>query len=205
MTGAAAAVAPAGDKAQIRAVVLARRDALPDADRHEHGRLILEKVVALDSYRRSPVVMAYASFGSELDTGPFLRAVLASGKTLVLPKVDRARGCLETYAVADMETDLVAGPWGLREPDPRRGRPVSPEAIGFVLVPGVAFDRRGGRIGYGKGFYDRLLAACRRTRPAAWAVAAAFDLQLVGTVPMERHDLFMDGILTESRSLLLRA
>jgi len=188
---------PAAAKAALRRKILARRDALDPAARARLSAAALEQTQALDAFRQARVVLGYASFGSELDTRPFLRHVLASGRTLVLPRVDREARCLVLHQVGNLDTELRPGTWGIPEPVPARCRPVAPAEIDFVLVPGVVFDPDGGRIGYGAGYYDRLLGAWPEPAPAL--VAAAFELQIVPAVPVLATDRRVDLVVTESR------
>src|SRR5262249_50098992 len=111
--------------------------------------------------------------------------------------IDRAARRLALHQVRDLERDLRAGTWGIREPDPTRCQTVAPVAIDFVLVPGLAFDPDGGRVGYGAGYYDRLLGEWPEPLPPL--VAAAFDLQVVPVVPMAATDHRVDLVVTESR------
>jgi len=142
-------------------------------------------------------VLGYASFGSELDTLPFLEAVLADGRTLALPRIDRAARRLALHHVRNLEADLRPGVWGIPEPDPARCRAATPGEIDFVLVPGLVFDPEGGRIGYGAGYYDRLFRDW--PEPLPLLVAAAFDLQVVPAVPVLLTDHRVDVVVTESR------
>ena len=160
------------------------------------SRTIVQDIVETSVYRRSDRIMAYASFGSELRTEEFVRHVLDQGKTLLLPRVDRQKGSLDVYRVRDPVRDLHGGTWGIRDPRPDRCARVGPHAIDFVLVPGVAFDTRGTRLGYGGGFYDKLLAD--GLSPGAWLVAGAFETQMVEKVPLGEHDVPMDVVVTEN-------
>jgi 5-formyltetrahydrofolate cyclo-ligase len=187
-------IEPANAKAEIRAAALARRDALDPALRREYSRVVIGRIVAMGEFRAAQSVLAYCSFGSELETESFLGAVLDAGKRLLIPRVNRAEGRLDICRVENVATDLVTGVWGIREPHAPSCAPHSAGEIGFALVPGVAFDRRGGRIGYGRGYYDRLLAS----RIASHAVAGAFETQIVDFVPMERHDMRVDLVVTEA-------
>jgi len=158
------------------------------------SRDIVGKISGLTSYRGARTVLAYVGFGSELQTGDFLRWTLDQGKTLLLPRVNRETKSLDIYEVKDLERDLESGTWGIREPNPDLCSPADIHAVDFVLVPGVAFDSRGGRLGYGAGFYDKLLA----NRPShAWLVAGAFEIQIVEHVPMHEHDVPVDLVVTE--------
>lgn len=183
------------DKRALRAAVLARRDALDPAARATASDAISARLLALPSLARAHTVAAYLSFGSELDTAAFVRAVIASGRRLILPRAERASRALTMHAVTDLDGALLPGPFGIREPDPARCPAVAPDQIDFVLVPGVAFTPRCERLGYGGGFYDRFLPRCTRA-PAL--VAAAFALQVVETLPLEPTDLPVDRVITES-------
>ncbi len=183
-------------KAELRRAVLARREAIPAARRAEFSAAIFATIVGLEAFQRARTVLAYCSFGSEPATEPFLHAVLAGGQVLALPRVCRETRALAVHRVTDPPRELRPGVWGIREPDPAACAPVPLGAVDFVLVPGVAFDARGGRIGYGGGYYDRLLRGLAEGVPL---VAAAFEVQLVDEVPMEPHDRRIDRVVTERR------
>ena len=188
---------PASAKIALRREILARRDGLDPGERGRLSAAVLERVRGLPAFSRARVVLGYASFGSELDTHPFLRAVLARGRDLVLPRIDRVARRLALHRVQDLENDLRAGTWGILEPDAARCLPATPAEIDFILVPGLVFDPDGGRVGYGAGYYDRLLGAW--PVPVPPLVAAAFDLQVVPAVPVLPADHRVDVVVTESR------
>lgn len=183
-------------KAALRREVLRRRDALPEAERASLSQQIFSEVPRLPAYSRSGVVLAYASFDSEPETRDFLLRVLQDGKTLLLPRVEP--GGLALYAARDLEADLAPGKWGIPEPLPDRCPRVDPARTEFVLVPGVAFCRAGGRLGYGGGYYDRLLAGAVPDKTPL--VAAAFEVQIVDRVPVDPHDAPVDVVITEKQS-----
>jgi 5-formyltetrahydrofolate cyclo-ligase len=183
-------------KAELRMLILARRDALAPEQRVSFSAAIFKTIRALPAFATARTVLAYSSFGSEPLTAPFLEAVLEGGKALVLPRIDRPSRRLVLHRVTALGADLRPGVWGIREPDPARCPPAGMEVIDFALVPGVVFDVEGGRIGYGAGYYDRLLAG-RTDRTAL--VAGAFDLQVVDVVPMAEHDRRVDRVVTEHR------
>ncbi|CAA9439742.1 MAG: 5-formyltetrahydrofolate cyclo-ligase [uncultured Rubrobacteraceae bacterium] len=179
-------------KAALRELVLRRRGALAEEDRASSSGRIITAVLDLPAYRLSGVVLAYASFGTELRTDGFLRRVLGDGKTLLLPRVER--GGLTLYEVRDLALDLSPGTWGIREPVPERCPVAAPGNVDFALIPGVAFDGNGGRLGYGGGFYDRLLAGLTEGPPL---VSAAFEVQMVDGVPVGPHDAPVHAVVTE--------
>lgn len=182
-------------KPVLRKTVLGRRDTMDPGTRTALSRAIVNDLFGLSAYRRSGTVMAYAGFGSELQTDEFMLHSLDQGKTLLLPRVNRRKRALDIYEVRDPGRDLEEGTWGIREPRPDRCARVDPDIIDFVLVPGLAFDAQGGRLGYGGGFYDRLLASTLSTR--TWLVAGAFEAQMVDQVPLDEHDVPMDVVVTE--------
>lgn len=179
--------------------MLGKRDAIGEREHWEASRIIFGKVQSLAEYLRADVVLAYSGFGSELQTGPFLRSVLEDGKRLVLPRVNREDGDLDLYKVVDLAQDLEPGTWGISEPKAVPGPAVSLDVVDFALIPGVAFDARGGRLGHGAGYYDRLLGSVNDRPPL---VAGAFGVQMVGEVPTYWHDIVMDRILTEKACYL---
>lgn len=189
-------------KAALRTRVLAARDALPLTERTAAAAALLDCVQQLPEWQDARTLMLYLGIRTEFDPEPLARAVLASGRRLVLPRILRGLGVLEVREVRDLEQELKPGVWGLREPDPQRCPEVAPGELDFVLVPGVAFDRQGGRMGYGAGFYDRLLAD-----PAMHAlrVSALFDVQLVDSVPREAHDKPVDLLVLPTRLIRVTA
>lgn len=189
-------------KTAIRSSALARRDLLAPEQRRQDSQRIINKILAWDEFLGAQVVMGYCSIGSELDTTAFIAAVLKRRKTLVLPRVNRPANRLDIYAVKDPQRELIANAWGIREPDPAACPLMELARVDFILVPGLAFDPRGGRIGYGKGYYDKLLQARTRQGGFTTIVAGAFDAQLVASVPMEDHDVPVQTIVTESRSII---
>ena len=134
--------------------------------------------------------MCYASLLSEVRTESLNGRTLADGKTLLLPKV-RQNGLMDAICVTDLS---ALRPGKMRIPEPQNGQAHDPMEIDIVLVPGIAFDKKGGRIGYGGGYYDRFLAKTK-----ALKVALAFEMQLVEDVHALAHDQLMDMLITEER------
>jgi 5-formyltetrahydrofolate cyclo-ligase len=138
--------------------------------------------------------MAYASFGSEFESGDVIADALARGKTLVLPRVEHDSRVLQLYQVRDPARELVAGIWGIRQPRADLCPPVPASQLDFVLVPGVAFTRHCERLGYGGGYYDGFIRALIRRPPL---VAAAFSLQILPELPVSEGDQRVDCVITE--------
>lgn len=182
------------EKRSLRERVRANRDATDPDSRRAWSEGICHHLLRECDLAAPATALSYAGFGSEIDTRSFNRALLDRGISLVLPRVERAAGGLVLYRVRDLATDLVPGVWGIPEPDPLRCAVVPPGEIDWMLLPGLAFDRRGGRLGYGGGYYDRLLPQLPRLK----RIAAAFECQVVDAVPRGPHDVPMDRLITET-------
>jgi 5-formyltetrahydrofolate cyclo-ligase len=176
-------------KRALRREILAERDRLADDERAAMSASIADRLLAMDELREARIVMAFWSFGSEVDTLPLLERLEAEGKQVALPRIEDRDVEPVAYAAGD---PLSATSFGAKEP--ASGRRLEPSGLDVVVVPGVAFDRGGGRVGYGAGFYDRLLG---RVREDTFAVAVAFGLQVVDRVPAGGTDRHVDAVVTE--------
>jgi 5-formyltetrahydrofolate cyclo-ligase len=183
-------------KKAIRKKVLAARDTLPPGERTAKSRAIEERLFALSEFKSARVILFFASFRSEVDTGQMIRRALAFGKRVVLPKVTGTE--LVLHEIEDPERDVSPGAWGI--PEPHGPRPVMLEEIDLIIVPGAAFDEQGNRVGYGAGFYDKLLPAFKKM-----TVALAFEAQIVPRAPTEVHDIPIKKIVTELRVITARS
>lgn len=149
---------------------------------------------------RTPSTIAgYMAYGGELNPGPALRLLHDRGWTIVLPVIGPAFGLTFSPWIPD-ETTLVVNRHGIEEPD---SDAIAADTIDVVLVPGLAFDVDGGRIGHGAGYYDRFLAGFNERRQPVERVGAAHDLQLVDVVPIEPWDVPMDVVVTPSRIIFV--
>jgi 5-formyltetrahydrofolate cyclo-ligase len=190
---------PQTRKAAIREQ--ARKNRVAQKNKDEVSRVICAKFMALADYKAAKTVMWYVDAGSEVRTRRTLPEALGHGKRVVVPWCVVETNTLELFHLADM-TELVEGAYKILEPKPELrhlpNKVVRPEELDLVMVPGTAFDLRGGRMGQGKGYYDRLLASARRNAPL---VGMAFDCQIFDEIPVAEHDVFMDMVLTETREI----
>jgi len=166
------------------------------ADKETVSQTICAKFMALPEYANAQTVMFYVDVRTEVRTRDSFGPALASGKKIVVPYcVD---GELELFWLQSME-DLAVGMYKILEPrEELRSVPerkVSVKELDLIMVPGVAFDRNGSRMGHGKGYYDKLL---EHARPGTPLVALAFDCQIFADIPMQSHDVSMDKVITES-------
>src|SRR5215213_9792313 len=180
---------------------LARKNRVAQKNKDELSRAICGKFTALPAYAAAKTVMWYVDAGSEVRTRHTLPEALTHGKRVVVPWCVVETNTLELFLLEDM-SELVEGAYKILEPkDELRslpGKRIQPEELDLVMVPGTAFDPQGGRMGQGKGYYDRLLS---RARPDAPLLALAFDCQIFDEIPVAGHDVFMDQVLTETRAI----
>jgi 5-formyltetrahydrofolate cyclo-ligase len=187
------------EKQALRRSMVARVMALDPAERRRQEALLRDRAPSLPGLDGAATVLLYApAFPEEIDTRPLLLAALATGKRLVLPRVDRRAQRLRLYRIDDPDRDLAPGTLGIPEPWPDRPE-LAPAEVDWVLVPGLAFDARGYRLGRGAGHYDRLLPTLRPDAPR-WALA--LTLQLVAALPTEPHDQPLDGLLTPDQCVV---
>ncbi len=186
-------------KKALRTQVLALRERVGAAQREHVASFTFARLLALEQYHAAASVFAYAGFGSELDTRPLLGQIVSDGKQLVMSRVDKASRALRLYKIDDLDAQLRPGVWGIMEPDPARCTAFERARLDLIVMPGAVFDEQCGRIGYGAGYYDALIATLE---PRPYLVAPAFDLQVLPRVPMLEHDQRLDRIITERREFV---
>ena len=189
-------------KATLRKQTLSLREQLPAEVRAAHNAAITENLLHLPEYQHAENVLGYMNFGSEYASELWVAQVLADGKRLVLPRVNRHTNHLDLYLIEDLNTQLAAGLWGIREPVIERcKRLIDINEVEFVLLPGIAFSRDGARLGYGGGFYDKLLAPAQVAMQLPALVAAGFALQIVQQIPQEETDVKVQWLVTEKETV----
>ena len=179
-------------KNKIKESILEKRNSLPKESILEKSRKIENNLFNLSQFKKSKVIMFFVSFNSEVNTHDMIRKSLQS-KTVAVPKV--AEHEIEPSVILDIDSLVASGKFGILEPiEPMK---IAYKNIDLVLVPGLAFDREGHRIGYGFGYYDKFL----RKVPRAAKIGLCFDFQVVDRIPREEHDVPVDMIVTEERVL----
>jgi 5-formyltetrahydrofolate cyclo-ligase len=178
-------------KKSIRGSMLARRKHLAAETCLSHSIRIQQRVLRLDAFRQAGTLALYSPIWNEVFTEEVFCEARRQGKVVAYPRV---RGDDLDFVAVDTLENLAPGTFGVLEPT--GDALVAPGALDMVLVPGVAFDLAGNRLGYGKGFYDRVLCGTRRP---ALAVGLCFELQLVDRLPTEEHDVCLDLLVTEER------
>jgi 5-formyltetrahydrofolate cyclo-ligase len=185
-------------KSQLRKRVLAARNALAPAVHSADSSRIAAAIAALPTFAQSRTVLLTLPFGSEWNVRPLALLALEQRKRVAIPRVEASTHMLMLHAIGDLERDVVSGFRAIPEPEASLPR-LAPALIDWVLVPGAAFDQACRRLGYGGGYYDRLLPLLN---PEVPRVAGAFDCQIVADVPVAAHDEPVDRIVTPTRSWL---
>lgn len=184
-----------------------RKNILKDKDKLSHdiivekSRAIFDTLRETDYYKNANNVMIYVTLGKEVITPPIMDDLMARGKRVFVPLTVPKTKELIVSELKDFKNDLEEGHFGVLEPKKEATRPVDPSILDLVIVPGVAFDRQGYRVGYGAGYYDRFLL---RISEKATTIALAFDMQLIDKVPTEDFDMSVQHIITESQFIHIK-
>jgi len=184
---------PSNPKTTLRQVIRDRLRQISDARRAQASAQARARLEQQPIWKSARSILFFAPLLQELDIWPLLVDSLAAGRTVALPRFDAAMGRYEACEVRDLPNDLKPGQFGIQEPVDHCVV-LAANRLDLVLVPGVAFDLRGRRLGRGKGFYDQLLTLVRGT-----TCGVAFDEQIVEAVPVEPHDVHLNCILTPTR------
>jgi 5-formyltetrahydrofolate cyclo-ligase len=182
-------------RADVRVRMRAKLAAMSDEERHEASNLACTRLVNLEAFKHASVILLYMPLALEVDTTPAAIRCFQRGKTVCVPRVDWNRKDMNAVEVTTfddhfMETDEH----GLRSP--RGGRLLVPASIDLAIVPGLAFDTHGNRVGRGGGYYDRFLSRLRRS---ATSLGLAFDAQIIDEAPVSERHVRLDGVVTDRR------
>jgi len=180
-------------KSRIRQQVRNQLSGLNEVRRATDSAQARALLTAQPLWKNAASVLFYAPVAGELDIWPLLNEAISAGKIVALPRFDLSSNCYVACVIQDPARDLQAGQYGIREPNEHCAGKVL-NRLDLILVPGVAFDLTGRRLGRGKGFYDQLLAVANGK-----TCGVAFEEQLVDEVPVEPHDVRLDSVLTPKR------
>ena len=182
-------------KRECRVQMKATLAAMTPDERRRASSAACSRLVNLDVFRHASVVMLYMPLASEVDTAPVAIRCFQALKTVCVPRVDWKRKVMHAIEVTSFDDHFMEiDEHGLRTP--RDGQPIPPSAVDLVIVPGLAFDTTGNRLGRGGGYYDRFLSRLRR---AAVSVGFAFDAQITEGLPVNELDVSVDLVVTDRR------
>jgi len=183
-------------KARIREAILAKRNSQSFSECLGKSHKIKEKLFSLPEFKESSRVVFYLALPQEVQTKDMAREAIGLGKKVILPRVASTGDTLVLSEVRDIERELEPGMFGILEPKEGFYRPVTLAEAELIILPGIAFDLQGHRIGFGKGFYDKLLS---QANAPIFTFGLAFEFQLVPEIPVVGHDVKMCKIITEKR------
>lgn len=179
----------------LRQKFLAKRASVPIAERDRISRLLIEKFLATEIYRGAKILMAYASMPDELQLNELFAACLDDKKVLAIPLIV-GKGEIRAVEVPDFDS-LEIGAFNIPTVKETRRNSIEPAQIDCVIVPGAAFDKTGGRLGLGGGYYDKFLPRAVNAKK----IAFAYDFQVVESLPLEPHDAKIDAVMTPKTML----
>jgi 5-formyltetrahydrofolate cyclo-ligase len=183
-------------KKELRKKVQELRDAIDPEQRKHLSARVADNLWSVPEFTTAESILFFISFRSEVDTIPMILRALGEDRTVCVPCTDAGSKAMVASRIMDLDEDLEIGNYDILEPRGKCLRPIPPEEIDVVLMPGVAFDLSGGRLGYGGGYYDRFLEKCD---PRCALIAVAFEIQIVDHVPCADHDAHIHKVVTESR------
>ncbi len=174
------------DKKQLRRIIREQKAALCEEFIRDASRLLAQKLFATDYYQNAKTVYGYLSYNQEVRTVPILERALQDGKRVAVPKVYG-----DTMRFIYLEDLTAVADSAMHIPEPIADEPVAEDETALVLMPGVAFDKEGNRMGYGGGYYDKFLAE----EPNHPTVALCYGFQMVEKIPTEKYDIPVDCVI----------
>jgi len=185
-------------KKTLREGLLKKRDGITPEKKKEKEAAIRQRLYASADFKRAKGILFYASFRSEADTAVCIAHALKLKKEVILPRVESKKRMLRLFAINNI-SEIESGYMGIPEPVAKKSGERDLNDIDVVIVPGAGFDEKGNRLGYGAGYYDKLLSGHEKH---ITTIALAFEEQIVrGEIPAEPHDVKMDKIITEKRTI----
>ncbi|WP_130805552.1 5-formyltetrahydrofolate cyclo-ligase [Senegalia massiliensis] len=186
------------EKKELRKIVLKERKKLNKDEVNSLSEKIISYLIKMKEFKQSETIMVYLSFKEEVDTFNLIYKMQELGKKVVITYTDKKENILIPCKLIDLEDSLEKNPFGYLEPKEESIEKVSPSEIDLIITPGLAFDKKGNRVGYGGGYYDKLL----KSAPQATKVAVSYDFQIFSEVPNEKFDIPVDYIVTPTRIIV---
>ncbi len=181
------------DKQQLRIKMKQQLSSQSRDNREAASKEIAVRLFDSDEFKQAKIIMFYAGTDSEVNTEGMIKRALSAGKTIVLPVAKEEDKKLIASQIIDFDKELKLGPYGILEPEEEYVREIDKEKIELVIVPGLAFDRTGRRLGRGKGYYDRFLSSLPSKTPK---IGLAFNFQIVERIPCEPHDFPLTSVIS---------
>lgn len=187
------------DKKKLRETMIKNRDNLSLNERKAKDNLILQNLLESEIYKESTSIFTFINYGSEVQTKDFINIALQQGKEIFVPKTIKGTRNMKAVKIESLD-NLKEDNWGILEPE-TFDKETDKENLDLVIVPGVIFDRKGSRIGYGGGYYDIYFADFKTQ---VNKIALAYDIQVVEYLTTEKHDINVDIIITEKEIINIK-
>lgn len=188
------------NKKELRKEILRKRDNLESSVKEKMDMAIQEKFFSSEYYKNAEKIFIYISYGSEIDTKSMINRALSEGKKIYVPRTIFKDKIMDAVEIKSFD-NLIEDRYGILEPSFEE-EAVNPDDIDLIVVPGTAFDKNGGRMGYGAGYYDRYFKKIIN-KSRIVKLALTYDFQVLDYIPMEDHDVPMDIIYTEEREFII--
>ncbi len=184
------------DKRTLRKDMLKKRNSMTSHEVESQSKIIISKLVNLDEFKSSENIMIYLSYKNEVDTNLLLDICLEESKKVIVPLCIEGENRMIPCEIKDPKKELQENSMGIKEPHKELAREVNVKSIDLVIVPGVVFDLKGNRIGFGGGYYDRFLKLATNAK----SIALCYDYQIIDNyIPAEDFDISMEKVITEKK------
>lgn len=183
-------------KQELRKDIEKKIAVLSDEEMRKKNRAIAQRLFEFANFLEARIVLFYIGTGCEVPTRNIIKKSYEYNKIVVIPVFNQANNKFKLMKVDNIDTDMIEGPDGNKEPDSKKCKIVPIECIDIAIIPGIAMDEKGGRVGPGNGFYDRLIPELPVTTRK---VGLAMEDQVIPQIPMESHDKYVDIVITENR------
>jgi 5-formyltetrahydrofolate cyclo-ligase len=185
------------DKKALRKEIIEKRNNMDLVKKEEMDEKILNKFYESKYYKEAEKIFIYISYGSEINTRKIIDKALKDNKKIFVPRTEFKTRSMDAVEITTLH-NLIESKYGILEPSKEKPH-IDPNDLDLIVVPGVAFDRNGGRMGYGAGFYDRYFKKISEDNiNKIMKLALAYELQLLDRVPMNEHDVPVNYIITEN-------
>ncbi|NME84205.1 5-formyltetrahydrofolate cyclo-ligase [Clostridium sp. SM-530-WT-3G] len=186
------------NKKQIRREILEIRENLSLEEKDNYDKIITDKFFESNYYKQANNIFIYISYGSEIDTKYIITRAIKEGKNIYVPRTEFSARLMNAVRINNFD-NLIKSKYGALEPKKDEAF-INPNDLDLIVVPGVAFDKNGGRIGYGAGFYDRYFKRINdENKSRIMKLVLAYDFQLMDKVPTDKEDVSIDAVITEKQ------
>lgn len=191
------------NKSYLRKIFKEKRKNLDKVEKVLKDKQIYDKFINSHWYKNANIIFIYVGMKEEIDTIPIINKILSEKKTVVVPKIDINNKMMKSVEIKSLKNLIIAEPYGILEPLSFENE-VNKSKIDLAIIPGLIFDRFGGRLGYGGGYYDKFIRNLNDINKVV-LLSLAYDFQIINHVPMAEHDLKIDTIITNNEIITINS